>query len=341
MQASEIQIEDVLSRGLDSFVLIDVRSEGEYKKGHISGAVNIPLLSNSDREAVGTTYKHEGRKEAVALGLRLVGPRMEELYRNYSNHFSNKPVVFYCWRGGLRSEIASVICAWGGHKVLKIKGGYKSFRNTIHQTFENPYQLVVLSGKTGSGKTEILHILKEKKEQTIDLEGLANHRGSAFGSLGMPEQPSTEMFENLLGLELLSLNPNRKTWVENESRLIGTCFLPTAFWNNLSSAKIVNAMVDDQTRIIRLLEDYGHFPIEQLIERTEVLRKKLGGQHANTAVEALKSGDLELWLKTVLVYYDKTYGYGEQKNKERVLDCVVFDWGNKEESAQKLIQSIK
>jgi tRNA 2-selenouridine synthase len=340
MQASVIQIQDVINRGLDSFVLIDVRSEGEYQKGHISGALNIPLLSNTDRESVGITYKNEGRKEAVALGLRLVGPRMEELYRKYAIHFGNKPVVFYCWRGGLRSEIASVICAWGGHKVSKINGGYKSFRNHIHQTFETPYQFIVLSGKTGSGKTEILHLLKEKKEQIIDLEGLANHRGSAFGALGMPEQPSTEMFENLLGLTLLSINPNKKTWVENESRLIGTCYLPTDFWNNLSSSKIISAVVDDETRINRLLEDYGHFPVEVLIERTEVLRKKLGGQHANTAVEALKTGDLKLWLKTVLVYYDKTYGYGEQKHKERVLNFVEFDWSKKDESAQKLIQSI-
>jgi len=340
MQTSEIQIEDVLNGGLNSYVLIDVRSENEYQKGHISGSINIPLLSNSDREAVGTTYKQKGRKEAVALGLRLVGPRMEDLYLKYSSCFGEKPVVFYCWRGGLRSEIASVICAWGGHKVLKIKGGYKSFRSLIHQTFEKPYQLVVLSGKTGSGKTEILHILKDKNEQIIDLEGLANHRGSAFGALGMPEQPTTEMFENLLGLELLSLNPDKKTWVENESRLIGTCFMPAAFWDKLSTAKIVSASVDDETRIKRLLLDYGHFPVDQLIERTDVLRKKLGGQHANTAVDALKSGDLELWLKTVLVYYDKTYGYGEQKHKDRVLAVVVFDWKNKVSSAEKLIQTI-
>ena len=340
MQTSEIQIEDVLNGGVNSYMLIDVRSENEYQKGHISGSINIPLLSNSDREAVGTTYKQEGRKEAVALGLRLVGPRMEELYRNYSSYFGENQVVFYCWRGGLRSEIASVICAWGGHKVLKIKGGYKSFRSLIHQTFEKPYQLVVLSGKTGSGKTEILHILKDKNEQIIDLEGLANHRGSAFGALGMPEQPTTEMFENLLGLELLSLNPDKKTWVENESRLIGTCFMPAAFWDKLSTAKIVSASVDDETRIKRLLLDYGHFPVDQLIERTDVLRKKLGGQHANTAVDALKSGDLELWLKTVLVYYDKTYGYGEQKHKDRVLAVVVFDWKNKVSSAEKLIQTI-
>lgn len=340
MQTSEIQIEDVLNGGLNSYVLIDVRSENEYQKGHISGSINIPLLSNSDREAVGTTYKQKGRKEAVALGLRLVGPRMEDLYLKYSSYFGEKLVVFYCWRGGLRSEIASVICAWGGHKVLKIKGGYKSFRSLIHQTFEKPYQLVVLSGKTGSGKTEILHILKDKNEQIIDLEGLANHRGSTFGALGMPEQPTTEMFENLLGLELLSLNPDKKTWVENESRLIGTCFMPAAFWDKLSTAKIVSASVDDETRIKRLLLDYGHFPVDQLIERTEVLRKKLGGQHANTAVDALKSGDLELWLKTVLVYYDKTYGYGEQKHKDRVLAVVVFDWKNKVSSAEKLIQTI-
>ncbi len=341
MQASEIQIEDVLNGGVNSYVLIDVRSENEYQKGHMSGSINIPLLSNSEREAVGTTYKQEGRKEAVALGLRLVGPRMEELYRKYSSYFGEKQVVFYCWRGGLRSEIASVICAWGGHKILKIKGGYKSFRNLIHQTFEKPYQLIVLSGKTGSGKTEILHLLKEKNEQIIDLEDLANHRGSAFGALGMPEQPSTEMFENLLGLELLSQDPTKTTWVENESRLIGTCFLPTAFWDKLSTAKIVSANVDDETRINRLLTDYGHFPIGQLTERTEVLRKKLGGQHANTAIEALKNGDLQLWLKTVLVYYDKTYGYGEQKHKDRVLHVVVFDWKNKYGSVNELIQTIK
>jgi tRNA 2-selenouridine synthase len=337
MSFKTIHIEEAIQQKL-SFQWIDVRSESEYQKAHIPGAINIPLLSNEHRVLIGTCYKQHGREAAVELGLELIGPKMLELFRKYKQaEVEGKKLLFYCWRGGLRSQISTTIYSWAGQKPTLLVGGYKSFRSFIHSQFEKPLNLKVIGGSTGSGKTEILHLLQKKGEQIIDLEGLALHKGSAFGGLGFPPQPSTESFENSIGLIIFGFDLSKKIFVENESRLTGHCFLPLGFWNQMQSAPIIEVEVDKETRIKRLVKEYAHFDIELLKEKTNILRKKLGGQHANEAIEHLESKRFELWIDKLLVYYDKTYGYSVEKNTAR-LKTIEFNWRLVDESIDKITQ---
>ena len=197
---------------------------------------------------------------------------------------------------------------------------------------------MVLSGATGSGKTEILHLLNTKGVQIIDLEGLANHKGSAFGGLGKPAQPSTEAFENLLAEELSKLSLDKPVVFENESRLIGTCFLPQPIWDGIQTGPIIQLNVPMETRLTRLSNEYGSFSSELLIEKIHAISKKLGGQHAKSAIDDILNNNTKGWISAVLVYYDKTYSYSADKNKERsrLLD---FSWET-EESSNKGIEQI-
>ncbi len=339
MQARDLQIEEIIAQ-LDSYTFIDARSEKEYAKGHIPGAINVPLLDNEARIEIGTLYKKQGRSAAVRKGLELVGPIMPQLYDRYQELFNlGKPLVFYCWRGGLRSLISATLFQWSGHPVQRIHGGYKSYRNWVLSQLELPYKIQILGGATGSGKTEILHLLAQNGMQILDLEGIAHHKGSAFGGLGQEPQPSTESFENAIALTLYNFNRDRIIWVENESRLIGTCFLPETFWQNMQSAPILEVSVPLSIRVERLLKEYGHFDITLLADKTEILRKKLGGQHATFALEMLQVGNIQAWMETVLVYYDKTYGYSSVKNANRI-SRIDFDWSHINLSIDNLIKHV-
>lgn len=170
----------------------------------------------------------------------------------------------------------------------------------------------------------------------IDLEGLALHKGSAFGGLGYPPQPSTEAYENALGLTILGLNKAEPVYIENESRLIGQCFMPQDFWNQMQEAKIIEVQVDKITRVKRLIKEYAHFDIQLLLDKTMILRKKLGGQNVNEAIAFLENGEFDKWIDKLLVYYDKTYQYSSENNKNRTVS-LEFDWNNKENDIQKLL----
>ena len=336
MSVKSIHIEDALKQK-SAFQWVDVRSESEFQKAHIPGAINIPLLTNEHRILIGTCYKQKGREEAVSLGLELVGPKMATLFKQFKEvEIEGKKLLFYCWRGGLRSQISSTIYAWSGQKPHLLFGGYKSFRNFIHSQFSIPLNLKIISGSTGSGKTEILHLLQKNGAQMIDLEGLALHKGSAFGGLGYPPQPSTEAYENALGLTILELNQTEPVYIENESRLIGQCFMPQDFWNQMQNAKIIEVQVDKSTRIKRLIKEYAHFDIQLLIDKTMILKKKLGGQHANEAIEFLENGEFDKWIDKLLVYYDKTYQYSSEINQNRTVS-IDFNWNDKENDIQKLL----
>jgi len=339
MSVKPIQIENALSNK-SNFQWVDVRSESEFEKAHFPGAINIPLLSNEHRVLVGTCYKQQGREEAVALGLDLVGSKMQSLFRKYREIENlGKPILFYCWRGGLRSQISSTIYGWGGFSPTILVGGYKSFRTWAHKQFERQLSIKILSGKTGSGKTEILYLLKEKGIQIIDLEGLASHKGSAFGGLGLPPQPSTEMFENCLALELSEVNVNQTVIIENESRLIGKCCLPLGIWSKMQEAPIIEINVDSLTRINRLIQEYAHFNRDHLEEKTRVLQKKLGGQHTQEAVQYLHEGNFEKWIEKLLVYYDKTYQYSVEKNINRSTH-IDFHWADKNNYVNTIISKL-
>lgn len=300
-------IETVIT-AVEQYTWVDVRSENEFSKAHIRGAVNIPILNNEERIAVGTCYKEKGRIAAVRLGLELVGPRFKTIFDQLTELYAlEKPLIFYCWRGGLRSQITSSLMHWAGEEVYILEGGYKSYRNWVFQQLEKKYPFVVLSGCTGAGKTQILLTLKEQGLQILDLEGLAHHKGSVLGGIGQLEQPSTEQFENLIAQELCQFEAHWPIVIENESRRIGTCILPDTIWKNMQEVRAIEVVVDVDTRIRRLHTEYAHLPIDQLKEQTAKLSKRLGGQHEKQAQLALDSSDFETWIRILLVYYDKAY----------------------------------
>ncbi len=335
-----INIEEFLNLR-KNLTLIDVRSESEFQKGHILGATNIPILNDQERIEIGTIYKQKGRVDAVKKGLEVVGPKMAEIYSRYIDlQINSNPIAFYCWRGGMRSHIAASLNQWSGKPTIQLLGGYKSYRNFVQGTFNKPFKYLVLGGKTGSGKTEILHHLSLKKYQVLDLEGLANHKGSAFGGLGYPAQPSTEMFENLIFESIEGYNIDLPIVVENESRLIGTCFIPNSLWNKFNASKILVLGVDVNTRIKRLTNEYSHFDVTLLKDKTAQLRKRLGGQHLNEALNALENKDFEYWIQKLLVYYDKTYDYSIENNRYRIID-IPFNWSNFESEILKIEKTIQ
>jgi tRNA 2-selenouridine synthase SelU len=201
--------------------VIDVRSEGEYQHAHIPSAYSLPLFNNEERKVVGTAYKQQSREAAIKIGLdffgkkmramveeveRLTDERSKKIYKKSSidppENYPSKTVLIHCWRGGMRSGAVAWLLDLYGFKVYSLSGGYKAFRNWVLQQFEKEYNFRILGGYTGSGKTYVLHELKNKGEKIIDLEKLANHKGSAFGNIGFKPQPSQEMFENMLAVEL-------------------------------------------------------------------------------------------------------------------------------------------
>ncbi|RYY95648.1 MAG: tRNA 2-selenouridine(34) synthase MnmH, partial [Chitinophagaceae bacterium] len=205
---------------LPGALLLDVRSPSEYAHAHLPGAMSLPLFSDAERAQVGTAYKQQSREAAIKIGLDHFGPRMRATIETVERaarerDLGPKPVLcIYCWRGGMRSGAVAWLLDLYGFTVHVLDGGYKSFRNYVLETFTLPFRLRILGGYTGSGKTELLPQLKALGETVVDLEGLACHKGSAFGSIDMPPQPTQELFENLLALELRSSIVNRESSIE-------------------------------------------------------------------------------------------------------------------------------
>lgn len=336
--AGVISIIDLLSRlKNDALPLFDARSEGEYNKGHIPGAINIPLLNNEQRAIIGTTFKQHGRQEAVIKGFELVGPFFYEKILK-AKAVSEKPeVMVYCWRGGLRSNILGWLLSMSGFKVWLLQGGYKSYRKWALSQFEIPFNLTILGGKTGSGKTEMLQLIKSKGEQVICLESLANHKGSAYGSLGQALQPTQEHFENQLSLLLGSMNKSFRIWLENESRNIGFIKIPDPLFTQMRHSPVIEMVVDEVIRRKRILDEYGNFPDDVLIEKTMKLQKRMGGQNVKAAVECLKENDKNGWVKLLLNYYDKTYSHGNSLREVDKVQLANVDWNNPINDASGII----
>ncbi len=292
-----------------NLLLIDARSEGEFAKGNIPGSINIPLLNNEDRHLIGIEYKTKGQQAAVDMGFERVGPRFSSLIRRAreAHGVYGKPLVVLCWRGGLRSQVLAWVLHTAGLPVGRSKGGYKNLRGLLLQTFSKPLAYCVVAGKTGAGKTETLHALQRMGQQVCDLEGLASHRGSAFGGIGLEPQPTQEQFENNLGLMLFGFREDKPVWLEHESRMIGRLCLPPPFFETMQTAPHVALEVAFAERSLRILKDYGNFPIPRLEESTRALQRRLGGLAVSESVQALHEGRLHDWLKPLLDYYDKAY----------------------------------
>jgi tRNA 2-selenouridine synthase len=290
-------------------VVLDVRSPGEYEQGHIPGAISFPLFSNEERAEVGTCYKQEGRDRAVELGFEIVGPKCASFVKRAKQLAPDRQVRVHCWRGGMRSESIAWILQMAGLQVSVLQGGYKAFRQWARSTFASPRQVVILGGMTGSGKTEILTALAEQQAQVLDLEALANHRGSSYGALGLPPQPSNEQFENLLAMKWAELDASQPVWIEGESKRIGLCRIPPEVFQQMDQAPVIEVVRSRAERVDLLVEVYGNTDAEGLVTATERLRKKLGGLRTQQAVDSIRQGNLAEAVNLVLDYYDKTYRF--------------------------------
>jgi tRNA 2-selenouridine synthase len=240
--------------------------------------------------------------------------------RQKENDLTKPTIYVHCWRGGMRSAAVAWLLDLYGYKVIQLTGGYKAYRNWVLEQFTIPYRLKVLGGYTGSGKTEILHALQEKNYAVIDLEGLAHHKGSAYGAIGQLPQPSQEMFENLLAEKLLEVNKKQKSiWIEDESQRIGTVLIPTPLFHLMRNSTCYFMTIPFEQRLNFIVEGYGSFDQKSLIEATMRIQKRLGGLETKTAVDFITAGALKEAFSILLKYYDKWY---EKNAKNEVLPTI-------------------
>lgn len=323
----------------ESIPVIDVRSPSEFNTGNIPGAFNIPLFDDKEREAVGTIYKKKGRIPAILEGLKYTGPTMSSKLEQALKIAKNGKLLVHCWRGGMRSEAMAWLFSLGDINTEVLEGGYKSYRHHILESLSEKRKMIVLGGMTGSSKTHILKYLKGCGQQVINLEGLANHKGSAFGSLGQPPQPSTGQFANVLFDEWKQINRNLPLWVEDESRNIGSVFMPDRFYLNMQEAPAIILMMDVKTRLPRLLEEYSTYPAESLKASIIKISKRLGGDNTRNAINAVETGDFAKAIERTLYYYDKAYMFGLKKKSNKNIIYVTTDSDDIETNALKILDA--
>ncbi len=318
--------------------ILDVRSPGEYAHGHIPDAVSFPLFTDEERAQVGTCYKQVGREAAVELGFDLAGPRCGEFVRAAKTLAPNRQLRVHCWRGGMRSGGMGWILELAGFTVDTLKGGYKAYRRWVRETLVTPKPVVILGGMTGSGKTQILHELAALGEPVLDLEGLANHRGSSFGALMLPPQPSTEHYENLLAEQWASA-PQRPIWLEAESRRVGTCRIPGELFAQMEAAPAVEVVRSLDERLDLLVDIYGEADGAALVEATERIRKRLGGDRTKAAVAHIKSSNLRAACAIILDYYDRAYRY-DLERRRRTIPQIDITGLSPADSARLLVEKL-
>ncbi|MEE9309823.1 MAG: tRNA 2-selenouridine(34) synthase MnmH [Cocleimonas sp.] len=352
------QIENLASLFLNDVPMLDVRAPVEFEQGAFPNSINIPLMTDEEREAVGIRYQEQGQDAAILLGAELVTEEGRaqrkkawgEFFKNSEKGKSDKRGggVLYCFRGGLRSQISQQwILDETGTDYPRVKGGYKAMRRFLIESIDriaNETPIVILGGRTGSGKTRVLKQLKN----SIDLEGLANHRGSAFGPTATP-QPTQINFENALAIDLLKQEAAgaKVLVIEDEGRNVGSVGVPQSLFDAMQKSPIVKLEVSQEERNQVSIEEYivdtqAHFDLvygeqegatklsEHLLNSLSKIQKRLGGVRYQEAKEQMEqaieqrltSGELEGFIpvvKTLLVdYYDPMYDYQFEKKTERV-----------------------
>jgi len=338
--AQQLDIITFLEKSRDKLV-IDVRSPIEYQHGHIPHAQNLPLFTDEERAAVGKLYRMRGREEAVKEGLRLVGPKLEQMVHSAEALSPQKTVMIYCWRGGMRSSSIAFLLETAGFEVCILHKGYKAYRTHVQQSFLQPANLRVLGGMTGSGKTEILLEMKKQGLQVIDLERLANHKGSAFGHIGLAEQPSTESFENNLFEALRQVDKNRPAWIEDEGIEIGRVHVPKPFYIQKMQAPMLLLDMKRELRAGRLAIEYGQVNDVQLAISIRQIEKKLGNLDMKLALDAVEQRNYARAAMILLVYYDEAYGYMIAKRYKDSITKLELDSADPLVNATKCMQRIQ
>lgn len=344
MAISKVGIQDFLSLRAKHLVF-DVRSPGEYNHAHIPGAYILPLFTDEERKVVGTAYKQQSREQAIKIGLDYFGAKMRKMVEEVEalqKGRNDKTVLVHCWRGGMRSAGVAWLLDLYGFKVYTLVGGYKAYRQWARERFEQPYPLNIIGGYTGSGKTHVLHELKDMGHSTIDLEGLAKHRGSAFGAMEGEPCPTQEMFENQLAEEL-SASPfsgNLGVWLEDESQRIGTINIPQPLWANMRKSPVCFLEVPFEERLVHITEEYGIQPKDKLAEAVQRIQKRLGPLETKMTLQYLEEGNIIEAFRILLKYYDKQYNKALEKRDEpeAEIQYISCDRVDAADNAQRIIR---
>jgi len=301
-----LDIKEFMSRSL-SLPVIDVRSPAEYDHAHIPGARNLPLFSNDERSVIGSIYLQKGPPEAMTQGLEFIRPRLQTVVAAGNELAPNGEALMHCWRGGMRSSSMAWLFNSAGIKTSILTGGYKHYRSFVRDVFKMPFKLVVLGGMTGSGKTKILEAIESQGKQVVHLERLANHKGSVFGGIGMPLQPSTEQFENDLSGKLSLMDPSQSVFIEDESQAIGNVFIPKDFYTQMTDGLLIKLSIPHERRVQLLLEEYTSCNPEFLTQAVMRLERRLGLVTAKKIIEYIGDFKMEEAIHLILKYYDKVY----------------------------------
>lgn len=336
----KISINDLLY-STEPVPIADVRTPAEFAHGHIPGAFNLPLFTNEERVQVGTTYKQVGREAAILLGFDLTGAKWSGFVRRALEIAPDKKIAVHCWRGGMRSGAMAWALDLYGFEVYVLKGGYKSYRRWVLQQFEATYQLCIVGGMTGSGKTDTLHQIGASGEQVIDLEDLAQHRGSSYGTMNKLIQPTQEQFENNFADKLRQLKKERRIWVEDESISIGKRFVPKSFWNQMQASVLIDIHVPLSQRLQRLVAEYGLLDKQFLAECTERIKKRLGPEQTKHALAALWENRMEEFFRLVVVYYDKTYRNGLNKRSPNLIYSIKMETTDPSYQAKQILNFVQ
>jgi tRNA 2-selenouridine synthase len=330
-------IDDLAALLHSNVPLIDVRSPSEFARGAFDQAINLPLLDDDERRQIGIRYKERGQRAAIELGEHLIsGAHRQARIRAWVALAASRPdAVVYCWRGGLRSEIVQRWCAEAGARLPRVAGGFKALRNhcvRVLARFAAERPLVVLTGYTGSGKTKLLRTI----DAALDLEAIANHRGSAFGG-DLDAQPTPVHFENRLAVAISRLSAERIT-IEDESRTIGRLALPLVLFEAMQTAPLVVLDVGRADRSRHILDEYVTQPLatgtppEHLLERyrdaCSRIQRRLGGARHNEIVGTMDAAfrtpfDPDghvAWIELLLRwYYDPMYDHQTQRKAGRIV----------------------
>jgi len=329
---------DFLALRDEGCCVFDVRTPQEYEVGHIPGALSLPLLYNDERAKVGTLYVNVGREYAFVEALRMVGPRLPAMVEFIRERGKGMPVLFYCWRGGMRSDSVASLSRWSGLTSYTLAGGYKGYRRYLLEFLSRKMKIAVIGGYTGTGKSRLLMKLAERGEQVLNLEEIACHRGSVFGHLGMGSQPTTQHFQNMVFEKIRKFNLRDVIWVEDESIKVGEVFLPEPLYRNMREAPAFFVSRPFEERLEYVLQEYSKYPREELIKATLRLENHIDRGSLSSILEHIERGDLRRAAHILLRYYDERYMSGF---KRRAPDRVMMvDAGGRDDDqiAEMLIK---